>query len=199
MAYLQSCLFLRFTLEHSAQEAWADWTPGFTRTTTSLTTSWSHAIAQALSLSPDNETVEYLIRATFFGLNLLFNLAMWTLFTAALTRASSTTRVSIINTSANFFATAMLGLIIFGEQLPPMWWAGAGLLAAGNVIIGRREEGEKSGGPVSRERDDEEEQVLLGEDIRGGNAMGLGEELGGAETTKEALQKGEEVDSPIRW
>ena len=79
-----------------------------------------------------------------------------------------------------------------------MWWAGAGLLAAGNVIIGRREEGEKSGGPVGRERDDEEEQVLLGEDIMGGNATGLGEDLGGAETTKKALQKGEEIDSPIR-
>jgi len=79
-----------------------------------------------------------------------------------------------------------------------MWWAGAGLLAAGNVIIGRREEGEKSGGPVGRERDDEEGQVLLGEDIWRENAMGLGEELGGAETTKEALQKGEEIDSPIR-
>jgi hypothetical protein len=86
----------------------------------------------------------------------------------------------------------MLGLIIFGEQLPPMWWAGAGLLAAGNVIIGRREEGEKSGGSVGRERDDEEEQVLLGEDIM------VGEELGAAETTKEVLQKGEEIDSPIR-
>ena len=79
-----------------------------------------------------------------------------------------------------------------------MWWAGAGLLAAGNVIIGRREEGEKPGGPIGQERDDEEEQVLLGEDIGGGDAMGLGGELGGAETTKEALQKGEEADAPIR-
>ena len=79
-----------------------------------------------------------------------------------------------------------------------MWWAGASLLAAGNVIIGRREEGEKTGGPIGRERDDEEERVLLGEDTGGGDAMGLVEELGGAETTKEALQKGEEVDAPIR-
>ena len=92
----------------------------------------------------------------------------------------------------------MLGLIVFGEQLPPMWWAGAGLLAAGNVIIGRREEAEKPRGPVGRERDNEEEQALLGEDIGGRDAMGLGEELREAETTKEALQKGEEVDAPIQ-
>lgn len=168
------------------------------RTTTALTTSWSHAIAQALSLSPDNKIVEYAIRATFFGLNLLFNLAMWTLFTAALTRASSTTRVSIINVSANFMVTALLGLIIFGERLPPMWWAGAGLLAAGNVVIGRREEGEKPGGTAGLGRDRGEGEVLLGEELEQADAINLDGELGRPETLKEAVQKGEDVDVPIR-
>lgn len=169
-----------------------------TRTTTALTTSWAHAVAQALSLSPDNKIVEYLIRAAFFGLNLLFNLAMWALFTAALTRASSTTRVSIVNVSANFFSTALLGLIIFGERLPPMWWAGAGLLAAGNVVIGRREEAEKPGGTIGLEVDEEEVEVLLGEGVGEGAAIGLDDELGRAETMKEALQKGEDIDAPVR-
>ena len=71
---------------------------------------------------------------------------MWALFTAALTRASSTTRVSIINTSSNFMLTAFLGLIIFRESLPPLWWLGAVGLVVGNVIIGRREEREGSKG-----------------------------------------------------
>lgn len=172
----------------------------YDRTTTALTTSWSHAIAAALSLSPDNKIVEYVIRAAFFGLNLLFNLAMWTLFTAALTRASSTTRVSIVNVSANFFTTAFLGLLIFGERLPPMWWAGAALLAAGNVVIGRREEGEKPGGTIGLEQDDEQGETLLGEETgerAEGDIIDLQEELGGPERTKEAVKKGEEVDSPI--
>jgi hypothetical protein len=65
---------------------------------------------------------------------------MWTLFTKALARGTSTTQVSIINTSANFMITAFLGFIIFSESLPPLWWLGAALLVAGNVIIGRREE-----------------------------------------------------------
>jgi drug/metabolite transporter (DMT)-like permease len=168
------------------------------RTTTALTTSWSHAIAQALSLAPDNKIVESLIRAAFFGLNLLFNIAMWSLFTAALTRASSTTRVSIINVSANFFTTALLGLIIFGERLPPMWWAGAGLLAAGNVVIGRREEGEKPGGTSGLETDDEEGQVLLGEGVGEGDAIVLDGGLGGEGSTKEVVQKSEDIDAPIR-
>jgi hypothetical protein len=65
---------------------------------------------------------------------------MWTLFTTALARGSSTTQVSIMNTSANFVITALLGLAIFGEALPPLWWLGASLLVAGNVIIGRKDE-----------------------------------------------------------
>jgi hypothetical protein len=66
---------------------------------------------------------------------------MWGLFTRALTLATSTVRVSVINTSANFMLTAVLGALIFSERLPGLWWLGAALLVAGSVIIGRREEG----------------------------------------------------------
>jgi len=65
---------------------------------------------------------------------------MWALFTKALARGTSTTQVSIINTSSNFMITAILGFFIFTESLPLLWWVGAALLVAGNVIIGRREE-----------------------------------------------------------
>lgn len=47
--------------------------------------------------------------------------------------------------------TALLGLIVFGERLPPLWWLGAGLLVAGNVVIGRRQEdGDGHGGAETR-------------------------------------------------
>ncbi|KAH7398344.1 hypothetical protein BKA66DRAFT_437416 [Pyrenochaeta sp. MPI-SDFR-AT-0127] len=114
-------------------------------TTTELTASWSSSIALAFSLSASNKVVEYAIRGLFFGLNLLFNAIMWGLFTRALTLASSTVRVSIINTSANFIVTAVLSFIIFSESLPGLWWLGAALLVAGSVIIGMREETEKKG------------------------------------------------------
>jgi hypothetical protein len=79
----------------------------------------------------------------FFALNLVFNGVMWGLFTRALTLASSTIRVSIINTSANFIVTAVLSALIFSESLPGLWWLGAALLVAGSVIIGMRDEAEK--------------------------------------------------------
>ncbi|CAN9109041.1 hypothetical protein CUC08_Gglean003304 [Alternaria sp. MG1] len=112
-------------------------------TTTELTASWSSSIALAFGLSASNKIVEYAIRGLFFGMNLLFNAIMWGLFTRALTLASSTVRVSIINTSANFIVTAVLSFIIFSESLPGLWWLGAAMLVAGSVIIGMREETEK--------------------------------------------------------
>lgn len=62
---------------------------------------------------------------------------MWTLFTRALARGTSTTRVSIVNTTSNFMATAVLGWVIFSETLPALWFVGAAFLIVGNVIIGR--------------------------------------------------------------
>ncbi|ORY09645.1 hypothetical protein BCR34DRAFT_366656 [Clohesyomyces aquaticus] len=112
-------------------------------TTTELTTSWASAVARAFALSPSNKIVEFGIRGMFFGLNLLFNVVMWGLFTRALTLASSTVRVSVINTSANFMITAVLGALIFSESLPGLWLLGAAFLVAGSVIISRREEGNK--------------------------------------------------------
>lgn len=86
----------------------------------------------------------------FFGLNLIFNGVMWALFTKALARGNSTTQVSIMNTSSNFFITAILGLVIFSEDLPPLWWVGATFLVAGNVIIGSKdEEGKTEGDEIS--------------------------------------------------
>jgi multidrug transporter EmrE-like cation transporter len=151
-------------------------------------------MATFLSLSPSNRIVEFLVRGTFFLLNLAFNAAMWALFTAALTRADSTTRVSIVNVSANFVITAMLGWMVFGEKLSGLWFLGAGLLAVGNVVIGRREEGKKPGGSGSMgldesvgeaelrgEEEGEEAEGLLGRGGGGARGRGRGRGRGRAE------------------
>ncbi|KAK8929805.1 hypothetical protein H634G_01610 [Metarhizium anisopliae BRIP 53293] len=135
-------------------------------TTTELTSTLAHKLATVLSLSSHENIVEVAVRAIFFGLNLAFNGIMWTLFTQALARGTSTTQVSIINTSTNFMLTALLGLFIFAEALPPLWWAGASLLVAGNVIVGRKDEdkGEDTPGEVGPEERSDEAIPLLKED-----------------------------------
>ncbi|KAM0358148.1 hypothetical protein HYE67_003518 [Fusarium culmorum] len=135
-------------------------------TTTQLTTNLSNGIASLIGLSSHKDIIEYIVRGSFFVLNLTFNGVMWTLFTKALARGTSTTQVSILNTSTNFMVTAVLGALIFSEVLPPLWWAGAALLVAGNVIVGRKDETKDAGAAAVAEgpsyvpipTEDEEEQ-----------------------------------------
>lgn len=168
-------------------------------TTTALTSSLSSRIATLFSLSPDNKPIDILVRAFFFGMNLTFNAAMWALFTAALAKGDSTTRVSIVNVSANFMITAVAGWMIFSESLPPLFWVGAAMLAAGNVVIGRREEGNKPGGTVGLDETREEAEGLLAED-EDADLLELREEspkVGRAREESERLRKAEDADDPI--
>ncbi|KAI1291481.1 hypothetical protein F5Y03DRAFT_400650 [Xylaria venustula] len=107
-------------------------------TTDGLTAHIARSISGFLGLESGSGFLEVLVRGAFFGLNIVFNIIMWTLFTQALARGNSTTQVSIMNTSTNFMISALLGLAIFAENLPPLWWVGAALLVAGNVILGRK-------------------------------------------------------------
>ncbi|MCJ1427984.1 hypothetical protein MMC29_005891, partial [Sticta canariensis] len=131
---------------------------------------------------------------TCFVLNLAFNALMWVLFTAALTRTSSTTRAAIINTSANFMLTALLGFAIFGERLPPLWWLGAGSLVVGNVIIGRRQEDGDEGG-VSGARNGRSAESEGGRNERyrdqGDGAISDGVEMDVKEVTGNGQREGE--------
>ncbi|KAM5348418.1 hypothetical protein ACJ41O_008242 [Fusarium nematophilum] len=121
-------------------------------TTTTLTTSLSKWVANILGLSSVEDIIDYVVRAKlFFVLNLTFNGVMWTLFTQALARGTSTTQVSILNTSTNFMVTALLGVVIFSETLPPLWWAGAALLVVGNIIVGRNDESKDAGAGAAAE------------------------------------------------
>jgi hypothetical protein len=124
---------------------------------------------------------------------------MWALFTAALTRGDSTTRVSVVNVSANFMVTAVMGWMIFGEELKGLWWVGAALLAVGNVVIGRREEK-----AVVKGGETEAEASLLGEEaerVREGNLLELDEDVVHVDADDQGgeqrrLRKGEDAGAP---
>ncbi|KAI9752838.1 MAG: hypothetical protein M4579_005453 [Chaenotheca gracillima] len=188
-------------------------------TTTELTTSIASAVAGGFGLNRDSKAVEYIVRGVFFVLNLVFNGIMWALFTASLARSPSATRVSIINTSANFMLTALMGWTIFSESLPPLWFLGAALLVGGSVIIGKRGEGEgdsptqtgegrastgSEGGSRERyvENDREDvgpEEALLVPVIGGADVLELRDEVGvdGRATKGEVKSPGEE-DDPLK-
>ncbi|KAH6672683.1 hypothetical protein F5X68DRAFT_42017 [Plectosphaerella plurivora] len=138
-------------------------------TTTELTSTISKALSSALGLESIEEAFEYALRAGFFACNLIFNGIMWTLFTKALAQGNSTTQVSIINTGSNFVVTALLGFIIFSENLPPLWWLGAALLVAGNVIVGRKDETASSSDPAAADYDAVPQQAFDNGDLEDGD------------------------------
>ncbi|KAL1955514.1 hypothetical protein VTO42DRAFT_8468 [Malbranchea cinnamomea] len=110
-------------------------------TTTTLTSSIANGISHIFSLpSGAEKAVEYISRAIFFAFNVLSNIIMWALFTRALTASPSTTKVTITNTSSNFLVTGLLGMIVFGERIAPLWWLGAAAMAAGCILVGMRDE-----------------------------------------------------------
>ncbi|KAI0431632.1 hypothetical protein F5Y09DRAFT_340476 [Xylaria sp. FL1042] len=127
-------------------------------TTDGLTAHIARGISGFLSIESIDGFLEIIVRCAFFGLNILFNIIMWTLFTQALAKGNSTTQVSIMNTSTNFMISALLGLAIFAEALPPLWWAGATLLVAGNVILGRKD-GSPDGVDADADADAEEAEA----------------------------------------
>ena len=109
-------------------------------TTADKTSSLAHGIIPGPSAAAT--ALETALRAGFFGLNLACNAMMWALFTRALAAASSTVRVSVLNTTANFLVTAVLGWMWFDENIGGLWWIGAAGLAGGAAIVGQSRDDE---------------------------------------------------------
>eukprot|EP01116_Phalansterium_solitarium_P007260 TRINITY_DN19844_c0_g1_i1.p1 TRINITY_DN19844_c0_g1~~TRINITY_DN19844_c0_g1_i1.p1 ORF type:complete len:165 (-),score=12.48 TRINITY_DN19844_c0_g1_i1:44-538(-) len=75
-------------------------------------------------------------RVVFFILGLLANALMMNFFAKSM-NLSTTLSATVINSSVNYFCTAVLGYAIFGEALSTTWWAGASLVLVGVFLIAR--------------------------------------------------------------
>ncbi|XP_063604511.1 transmembrane protein 42-like [Penaeus indicus] len=75
------------------------------------------------------------LRVLFFGLMVGVNCIMWTTFTKALRFSSTSLEATITNTAANFFFTAILGQVLFGEVVRSLWWMGTVLIISGLLLM----------------------------------------------------------------
>eukprot|EP00123_Amoebidium_parasiticum_P003626 comp14918_c0_seq1/m.11476 comp14918_c0_seq1/g.11476 ORF comp14918_c0_seq1/g.11476 comp14918_c0_seq1/m.11476 type:complete len:151 (-) comp14918_c0_seq1:402-854(-) len=76
-------------------------------------------------------------RVCSFGLMFGFNALMWTLFTKSLSKCSSTLEATVTNSAANFFFTALCGMVLFQETLPLLWWVGGSFVVVGLLLVNR--------------------------------------------------------------
>ncbi|CAG2175316.1 unnamed protein product, partial [Oppiella nova] len=70
---------------------------------------WCHSSHTSLALKT--------FQMFMFGAMIVTNLLMWTQFTKALKRYTNSLHVIVVNTSTNFFITAIYGSLFFGEVL----------------------------------------------------------------------------------
>lgn len=75
------------------------------------------------------------VRLLFFALMVGVNCLMWTTFTKALRFSTTSLEATITNTAANFFFTAILGQVLFGEVVTSLWWMGTVLIICGLFLM----------------------------------------------------------------
>ncbi|CAM1310169.1 Uncharacterised protein g5369 [Pycnogonum litorale] len=80
-------------------------------------------------------SISLYVRFAFFVAMIGANTVMWTLFVKALNFSATSVEATVTNTAANFFCTAILGQVFFGEHLSLMWWFGTILIVFGLLLI----------------------------------------------------------------
>mmetsp|Transcript_28010 Transcript_28010/g.39482 ORF Transcript_28010/g.39482 Transcript_28010/m.39482 type:complete len:147 (-) Transcript_28010:68-508(-) len=86
------------------------------------------------------ETLELVIRVFCFAMIFVMNSIMWSFFVKSLNLASNTVSATVINSSTNYFCSALFGFLLFREHLEESWWFGASLILIGLFLINKGNE-----------------------------------------------------------
>eukprot|EP01086_Lenisia_limosa_P007395 TRINITY_DN2709_c0_g1_i1.p1 TRINITY_DN2709_c0_g1~~TRINITY_DN2709_c0_g1_i1.p1 ORF type:complete len:148 (+),score=11.03 TRINITY_DN2709_c0_g1_i1:157-600(+) len=93
-----------------------------------------------------DESSSLILRVIFGGCVVLSNVFMWLAFSQALAMGSSSTECTAINMTANFLTSAVVGVVLFGEMLSPLWFLGSAFVLLGLLHL--------SGGKDGKEKTD---------------------------------------------
>ncbi|ETV85874.1 hypothetical protein H257_02421 [Aphanomyces astaci] len=74
------------------------------------------------------------VHVAFFAAMLLSNAVMLSFFVRGLHETDSLT-ATITSSAANFVVTALVGYLVFHEQLPLQWWVGASVILFGMGLL----------------------------------------------------------------
>ncbi|XP_071959070.1 uncharacterized protein [Antedon mediterranea] len=108
-------------------------------------------ISTALEDETICQTISFYLQAlSFFGI-FLFNALMWTLFVKSLQLSRSSVQATVTNSASNFFFSAFIGHLLFGEPLGIKWWIGSMLIITGLILM------QNGSGKVSNEEENIEE------------------------------------------
>ncbi|KAJ3359913.1 hypothetical protein GGF32_008930 [Allomyces javanicus] len=80
---------------------------------------------------------DLVLRAASGAAVIVANVAMWILFSRALSVSTSTVQVTTTNTFANMLCTAVVGTLVFHEHLSLQFWVGLALVFVGTLLLDR--------------------------------------------------------------
>ncbi|CAG6016074.1 unnamed protein product [Menidia menidia] len=81
------------------------------------------------------EWVHYPLRLLCVGLLFMCNVIMWTFFSKALQKCSSSATATVTTTASNFIFSGIFGKLIFAETHAALWWAGICLTLSGLLLL----------------------------------------------------------------
>ncbi|CAG7659324.1 unnamed protein product [Allacma fusca] len=76
-----------------------------------------------------------------FIMMIAMNAVMWTTFVKALRNCKTSLEATVTNTAANFFSSALVGQLIFGESVSLLWWLGTLLIIFGLALMNYSQNG----------------------------------------------------------
>ncbi|XP_066581730.1 transmembrane protein 42 [Prorops nasuta] len=85
-----------------------------------------------------------LLKAVLLVLMIVSNTIGCTFFVKALHESGSSLPATIVSTSTNYFCSALIGFLAFGESTSLSWWLGTSLVLLGLVIICKSQTDEES-------------------------------------------------------
>ncbi|XP_063995227.1 transmembrane protein 42 [Diachasmimorpha longicaudata] len=76
-----------------------------------------------------------LLKITLFGVMILFNTAGCTFFVRSLQGCGSSLPSTVVSAATNYFCSALVGFLVFGETTSMLWWCGTSLVLLGLILI----------------------------------------------------------------
>jgi len=85
--------------------------------------------------------IVFYLQVLAFGVMVLVNILMWTVFVKALHFCHTSLEATVTNTAANFISSAIVGRLVFGESMSLMWWFGTLLILFGLALMNYSKKG----------------------------------------------------------
>ncbi|XP_033104251.1 transmembrane protein 42-like isoform X2 [Anneissia japonica] len=83
------------------------------------------------------ETISIYLQVMSFAGIFIFNAFMWTLFVKSLQLSKASVQATVTNSASNFFFSALIGHLVFGEALSIRWWIGSMMIVSGLILMQR--------------------------------------------------------------